>query len=273
MDPTTTTVSGGAEPVVRMLDIKKQYGQVFALRGMSLDLHKGEVVGIVGDNGAGKTTLVKVLCGAIAPSAGRILLDGTPVAFRSPHEARLQGIEIVYQDLAVMGQLDVSANVFLGRELTRRIFGFRILDTRTMQQRTRALMRRLDPVMENRIFVNVDQLSGGQRQSVAIARAIVFDPKVIILDEPTAALSVEKIEVVLTLIRQLKAAGLGIILISHRLQDIMSVCDRVVVMKRGSLVRDLNVSTTDISEIVRLMVTGGDTPVGAGVQSLNLTAS
>jgi len=265
-----TATSNRPAPLVRMRGIKKQYGQVYALRGMNLDLYQGEVVGIVGDNGAGKSTLVKILCGAVPPTEGETLLDGEPVAFRSPHEARLMGIEIVYQDLAVIGQLNVTRNVFLGREETRRILGVRFLDTRKMEQRTRALMSHLDPGLEERIRLNVENLSGGQRQSVAIARAIAFDPKVMILDEPTAALSVEKVELLLALVRKLKAAGLSIILISHRLQDIMTVCDRVVVMKRGSLVRDLEVSTTDVGEIVRLMVTGGDAAAGTGAPPLHL---
>jgi simple sugar transport system ATP-binding protein len=245
-------------PVVQMRNIEKRYGQVTVLRGMSLDLFKGEAVGIVGDNGAGKSTLVKILCGAVQPSAGEIHLEGRPVKFNSPHEARLSGIEIVYQDLAVIGHLTVTQNVFLGREETRRILGIKMLDNRKMENAARKLISVLDPVLENRTRVSVDSLSGGQKQSVAVARAMAFGPKVMILDEPTAALSVEKIERMLGLIRTLKESGLAVILISHRLQDIMTVCDRVIVMKSGSLVRDLNVGTTDIDEIVRLMVSGGE---------------
>lgn len=245
-------------PVVQMRNIEKRYGQVTVLRGMSLDLFKGEAVGIVGDNGAGKSTLVKILCGAVQPSAGEIHLEGRPVKFNSPHEARLSGIEIVYQDLAVIGHLTVTQNVFLGREETMRILGIKVLDNRKMETAARKLISVLDPVLENRTRVSVDSLSGGQKQSVAVARAMAFGPKVMILDEPTAALSVEKIERMLGLIRTLKESGLAVILISHRLQDIMTVCDRVIVMKSGSLVRDLNVGTTDIDEIVRLMVSGGE---------------
>jgi simple sugar transport system ATP-binding protein len=245
-------------PIVQMRNIEKRYGQVTVLRGMSLDLFKGEAVGIVGDNGAGKSTLMKILCGAVPPTAGEIHLEGKPVKFNSPHEARLSGIEIVYQDLAVIGHLTVTQNVFLGREETRRILGFKMLDNRKMEAAARKLIAGLDPVLEDRTRVSVDSLSGGQKQSVAVARAMAFGPKVMILDEPTAALSVEKIERMLTLIRTLKESGLAVILISHRLQDIMTVCDRVIVMKSGSLVRDLNVGTTDIDEIVRLMVSGGE---------------
>jgi simple sugar transport system ATP-binding protein len=250
--------SADAAPIVQMRNIEKRYGQVAALRGMNLDLYRGEAVGIVGDNGAGKSTLVKILCGAISPTAGEIRLDGKPVSFSSPHEARLSGIEIVYQDLAVIGHLTITQNVFLGREETRRVLGLRLLDSRKMDSIARKLIAGLDPVLESRTRVSVDSLSGGQKQSVAVARAMAFGPKVMILDEPTAALSVEKIERMLTLIRTLKESGLAVILISHRLQDIMTVCDRVVVMKSGALVRDLNVRTTDIDEIVKLMVSGGE---------------
>jgi len=250
--------SADPAPIVQMRNIEKRYGQVSALRGMNLDLYKGEAVGIVGDNGAGKSTLVKILCGAIQPTAGEIRLDGQPVSFSSPHEARLCGIEIVYQDLAVIGHLTITQNVFLGREETKRVLGLRLLDSRKMDGIARKLIAGLDPVLENRTRVSVDSLSGGQKQSVAVARAMAFGPKVMILDEPTAALSVEKIERMLTLIRTLKESGLAVILISHRLQDIMTVCDRVVVMKSGALVRDLNVRTTDIDEIVKLMVSGGE---------------
>jgi simple sugar transport system ATP-binding protein len=258
--------SAGAAPVVRMHNIEKRYGQVSALRGMSLDLYRGEAVGIVGDNGAGKSTLVKILCGAIQPTSGEIELDGNLVSFSSPHEARLSGIEIVYQDLAVIGHLTIAQNVFLGREVTRNFIGFRLLDNRKMERVTRDLIKGLDPVLENSARVVVESLSGGQKQSVAVARAMAFGPKVMILDEPTAALSVEKIDRMLSLIRSLKESGLAVILISHRLQDIMTVCDRVVVMKSGALVRDLNVRTTDIDEIVKLMVSGGEAnamPTGA----------
>jgi simple sugar transport system ATP-binding protein len=252
------TRSADPAPIVQMRNIEKRYGQVAALRGMNLDLYKGEAVGFVGDNGAVKSTLVKILCGAIQPTAGEIHLDGKLVNFSSPHEARLSGIEIVYQDLAVIGHLTITQNVFLGREETKRVLGLRLLDSRKMDGIARRLITGLDPVLENRTRVTVDSLSGGQKQSVAVARAMAFGPKVMILDEPTAALSVEKIERMLTLIRSLKESGLAVILISHRLQDIMTVCDRVVVMKSGVLVRDLNVGTTDIDEIVKLMVSGGE---------------
>lgn len=252
-------ISAKSAMVVNMRNIDKQYGQVWALRGMNFDLYKGEAVGLVGDNGAGKSTLVKVLCGAVQPNSGEIFLDGKPVSYNSPHEARLSGIEIVYQDLAVIGHLTIRQNVFLGREETKRVLGIRVLDNRKMDDATRKLIAVLDPVLENRTRVTVDSLSGGQKQSVALARAMAFRPQVMILDEPTAALSVEKIERMLALIRTLKESGLSIIFISHRLQDIMAVCDRIVVMKSGAMVRDLDVLTTDIDEIVKLMVSGGET--------------
>ncbi len=246
------------ELVVSMRGIEKRYGLVQALRGMSLDIHRGEAVGIVGDNGAGKSTLMKILCGAVKPTAGEIRLEGRPVEFKSPHDARLQGIEIVYQDLALIGHLTVAQNIFLGREACRRILGFRFLDQARMNEAARGFVTGLDVTLEDRVRASVDSLSGGQKQSVAVARAMAFGPKLMILDEPTAALSVEKIDRILSLIHRLKDSGLAVILISHRLQDIMTVCDRVVVMKSGALVRDLDVATTDIDEIVKLMVSGGD---------------
>jgi simple sugar transport system ATP-binding protein len=250
--------ANATSPIVQMHGIEKYYGAVAALRGMDLDLHRGEAVGIVGDNGAGKSTLMKILCGAVQPSRGEIVLDGIRVAFKSPHEARLSGIEIVYQDLAVIGHLNVSQNVFLGREETKSVLGVRLLDNRKMEAATQNLLSRLDPTLKHRVRASIDDLSGGQKQSVAVARAMAFDPKVMILDEPTAALSVEKIERMLNLIRSLKESGLAVILISHRIQDIMSVCDRVLVMKSGTLVKSLEVRTTDVDQIVKLMVTGGE---------------
>lgn len=248
-------------PVVKMHNIEKHYGHVTALQGMDLELYRGEAVGIVGDNGAGKSTLVKILCGAVQPSSGEILLDGEKVSFSSPHQARLRGIEIVYQDLAVVGQLTITQNVFLGREETKKFLGIKVFNKRKMEETTRELIAGLDAGLEDHVDITVDSLSGGQKQSVAVARAMAFSPRVMILDEPTAALSVEKIERMLSLVQRLKKSGLAVILISHRIQDIMTVCDRVLVMKSGALVKDLNVRETDVNEIVKLMVSGGEADI------------
>jgi simple sugar transport system ATP-binding protein len=245
------------KPIVQMVGIVKNFGAVEALRGMSLDVYSGEAVGLVGDNGAGKSTLVKVLCGAHKPTDGEMFLEGRPLSFESPHEARLDGIEIVYQDLAVVGNLDVTRNVFLGRERTKKLFGvLPFLDCKRMAQETKRLMEVLDPGLTNRTGSMVENLSGGQRQSVAIARSILYNPKVLIFDEPTAALSADKIQRVLDKVKQFKNQGMAIIYISHRLQDILEVCDRVVIMKAGRLVKILPITECSIPRIVRLMVAG-----------------
>ncbi|MFW6063868.1 MAG: ATP-binding cassette domain-containing protein [Chloroflexota bacterium] len=225
-------------PVVEMRNIKKSFGAVQALRGVDLALHRNEVLGLVGDNAAGKSTLMKVLSGAYIPDEGEILIEGKPVHFSSPMDARNKGIEMVYQDYALANNLDVSANVFMGREAVRLDLGpIGILDYQYMEQETRNLMARLKIDIPS-VRQRVERLSGGQRQAVAIARATAFDAKVIIMDEPTAALSVSAIEKVLELVLELKAQGASIIIISHRLEDIYAVSDRMIVLRLGRKVCD-----------------------------------
>ncbi|MFW5943398.1 MAG: ATP-binding cassette domain-containing protein [Chloroflexota bacterium] len=225
-------------PVVEMRNIKKSFGAVQALRGVDLALHRNEVLGLVGDNAAGKSTLMKVLSGAYIPDEGEILIEGKPVHFSSPMDARNKGIEMVYQDYALANNLDVSANVFMGREVVRLDLGpIGILDYQYMEQETRNLMARLKIDIPS-VRQRVERLSGGQRQAVAIARATAFDAKVIIMDEPTAALSVSAIEKVLELVLELKAQGASIIIISHRLEDIYAVSDRMIVLRLGRKVCD-----------------------------------
>ena len=230
-----------ATPVVEMRDIKKSFAAVQALRGVDLTLHHGEVLGLMGDNAAGKSTLMKVLSGAYSADEGEILIDGNRVHMASPLDARRLGIEMVYQDLALANNLDVTANIFLGREeVSAKIGPFGIMDGERMEQEADRLLDRLKIKIPVRLLV--ERLSGGQRQAVAIARAMAFNSKVIIMDEPTAALSVAAITQVLDLVRELKAQGASIIVISHRLEDIYSVSDRLIVMRQGRKVRDTPVT-------------------------------
>jgi len=225
-------------PVVEMRNIRKSFAAVQALRGVDLVLNHGEVLGLVGDNAAGKSTLMKVLSGAYIPDEGQILIEGKNAHLTDPLHARRLGIEMVYQDLALSNNLDVTANVFLGREAVSLKLGpFGVLDGRYMEKEAQRLLDRLKIDIPS-VRLMVERLSGGQRQAVAIARAMAFNSKVIIMDEPTAALSVAAISKVLDLVRELKAQGASIIIISHRLEDIYSVSDRLMVMRNGRKVRD-----------------------------------
>ena len=226
------------KPVVEMQNIKKNFAAVQALRGVDLALQHNEVLGLVGDNAAGKSTLMKVLSGAYKPDGGEILIDGKKVSFANPMDARRQGIEMVYQDYALANNLDVAANVFMGREVVRIKLGpLGVMDYPYMEQETKNHLDRLKIDIPS-VRQKVERLSGGQRQAVAIARATAFDAKVIIMDEPTAALSVAAIDEVLDLVRELKAQGSSIIIISHRLEDIYQVSDRMIVLRHGRKVSD-----------------------------------
>jgi ABC-type sugar transport system ATPase subunit len=228
-------------PVVEMRDIKKHFAAVQALRGVDLALHHNEVLGLVGDNAAGKSTLMKVLSGAYIPDGGEIFIDGEKVSFANPMDARRQGIEMVYQDYALANNLDVAANVFMGREVVSIKLGpLGVMDYPYMEQETQNLLQRLNIKIAS-VRQKVERLSGGQRQAVAIARATAFDAKVIIMDEPTAALSVTAIDQVLELVQELKAQGSSIIIISHRLEDIYRVSDRMIVLRQGRKVSDTSV--------------------------------
>jgi simple sugar transport system ATP-binding protein len=209
------------------------------------------VIGLMGDNGAGKSTLAKIIAGNFPLSAGRMRFNGQDVAFTQPIDARMAGIEVVYQDLALADNLSAAANVFLGRELRRQVGPFRLLDHRGMEQRAAAIFAELKS--ETRAGDLVRQMSGGQRQAVAIARTRLADAKLIIMDEPTAAISVRQIAEVLALILRLKEAGIAVILISHRMPDVFDVCDRVVVMRRGRKVADKPIATSSPQEVTGLI--------------------
>ncbi len=231
--------------------VGKSFGAIHALTDVSLQVAPGEIVGLMGDNGAGKSTLAKVIAGNFPPSSGRMLFNDKPAHFTRPVDARAAGIEVVYQDLALADNLSASANVFLGREMKRRVGPFRFLDHGAMATRAAALFRELKS--ETRASDLVRQMSGGQRQAVAIARTRLADARLIIMDEPTAAISVRQITEVLALIHRLRDAGIAVILISHRMPDVFDVCDRVVVMRRGRKVADKRITESSPHEVTALI--------------------
>jgi simple sugar transport system ATP-binding protein len=244
------TVSNGT-PIVEMRGVDKSFGAVNALRGVDLVLFPGEILGLVGDNSAGKSTLMKILTGAYQRDNGEILIAGAPVHFKSPHESRDVGIEMIYQDFALCGNMDVGQNIFLGRWPRKGPF----IDRKAMYSEADAVLKRLK-VDVNSVYQRVESLSGGRQQSVAIARAISFNPRVVILDEPTANLSVMATERLLETMLELKKHGVAQIIISHRLQDIFLVGDRVMVLKRGENVGDRYIKYTTQQEVLGLIVSG-----------------
>ena len=246
--------AGAAHPRVRLRGIRKRFGAIEALRGVDLDLWPGEVLGLVGDNAAGKSTLTKIVAGAHVPDAGTIELDGAPAAYATPAEARALRIEMVYQDLSLCDSVDVAGNLFLGREPTRRVAGLlRLLDRPRMLAEAKAHLDALDIHLPD-LRALAGQLSGGQRQAIAIGRAAAFAPKVLIMDEPTSALAVAEVEAVLRLIRRLAGDGVGVVLITHRLQDLFRVCDRIAVMYEGTKVAERRIGETDLEDLVGLIV-------------------
>ena len=237
--------------ILELKGIAKHFGAIEALGGVDLSLNRGEVLGLMGDNGAGKSTLVKIIAGSYPPSQGEMRLDGQVVHFTSPGEARAAGVELVHQDLALCDNLPAALNVFLGRELIRKIGPFRFLDRSAMYSRAEELFAELKS--ETRPRDLVESMSGGQRQAVAIARTRLAHPKIVLLDEPTAAISVRQVAEVLELIRQLRTAGLAVILISHRMPDVFAVADRVAVLRRGKKVADKPISATSPEEVTGLI--------------------
>jgi simple sugar transport system ATP-binding protein len=237
--------------LIEVVNITKSFGAVRALDGVSMHVSAGEVVGLMGDNGAGKSTLVKILAGNYRPTSGEYLIDGHPVTFSRPVEARDSGIEIVYQDLALCNNLTAASNVFLGREILKGWGLFKVLDETAMNSRASELFKELRS--ETRPRDLVEFMSGGQRQAVAIARTRLANAKLVLMDEPTAAISVRQVAEVLALIRRLKQQGHAVILISHRMPDVFSVCERVVVMRRGRKVADKPVAETSPEEVTGLI--------------------
>ncbi len=237
--------------LLALKQIGRSFGAIQALTDVDLLVAPGEVVGLMGDNGAGKSTLAKIIAGNFPPTSGRMEFNGEEVAFDGPVDARAAGIEVVYQDLALADNLSAAANVFLGRELHRQVGPFRLLDHRRMEQRAASLFAELKS--ETRAGDLVRQMSGGQRQAVAIARTRLSDARLIIMDEPTAAISVRQIAEVLALIVRLREAGIAVILISHRMPDVFDVCDRVVVMRRGRKVADKAIAASSPQEVTGLI--------------------
>ncbi|MEM8850614.1 MAG: ATP-binding cassette domain-containing protein [Pseudomonadota bacterium] len=238
------------EPLVKMRGITKRFGGVLALNAVDLDAYAGEVLAIVGDNGAGKSTLIKVLTGVYQPTEGQLFLDGGPVQFSSHADATELGIDAVYQTLALADHLDPAANMFLGNELTQKVMGITFLDNKRMREETeRVLMDRLGVQLKS-LDAPTESLSGGQRQAVAIARAVYHEGlRVLVMDEPTAALGPQETARTLKLIQTLKAQGLAVILISHSLDDVFEVSDRIHVQRRGrcaGVVKTADSSTQDV---------------------------
>jgi len=237
--------------VLELSEISKNFGAIQALDGVSLSLNEAEVVGLMGDNGAGKSTLVKIIAGNFHPSHGTIKIDGKAVSFSRPIEARQHGVEIVYQDLALCDNLTAAANVFLGRELRRSVGPIGILDYAAMYRRAGEIFAELKSETRPRDFVK--QMSGGQRQAVAIARTRLSDPKIVLMDEPTAAISVRQVAEVLNLIRRLRDTGHSVILISHRMPDVFAVCDRIAVLRRGKKVAEKAIADSSPEEVTGLI--------------------
>lgn len=233
--------------VLELDSISKHFGAIEALKDVSLKIEPGDVVGLVGDNGAGKSTLVKIIAGNFHQSGGRIRIDNSDVMLASPSDARSKGIEIVYQDLALSDNLTAAANIFLGREMTR----FGLLDYPAMYKRAGELFAELKSETRPRDLVR--RMSGGQRQAVAIARTRLSNPKIVLMDEPTAAISVRQVAEVLNLIRRLKEQKIAVVLISHRIPDIFAVCDRLVVLRRGGKVADKKIVDTSPEEVTGLI--------------------
>lgn len=238
--------------MLELSTVTKSFGAIQALNGVDLTIEAGEVVGLMGDNGAGKSTLMKIVAGNFLPTSGQIRMDGNPVKFHKPLDAREAGIEIVYQDLALCDNLTAGANVFLGRELKKKIGPFSMLDYPAMYARAGELFAELKSETRPRDLVR--QMSGGQRQAVAIARTRLSDPKLVLMDEPTAAISVRQVAEVLALIKRLRDTGHAVILVSHRMPDVFEVCDRVAVLRRGSKVADKRISDTTPEEVTGLII-------------------
>jgi simple sugar transport system ATP-binding protein len=238
-------------PIIEMRHISKAFGAVQALRNVDLKLYPGEILGLVGDNSAGKSTLMKILTGAYHRDSGEVFVNGHATNFRSPHESRDAGIEMIYQDFALCGNMDVGQNIFLGRWPVSGWF----VDRKKMYAEANVVLKRLK-VDVNSVHQRVESLSGGRQQSVAIARAISFDPRVIVLDEPTANLSVMATQRLLETMLELKRQGVAQIIISHRLQDIFAVGDRVMVLKRGENVGERDIKTSSENEVLHIIVAG-----------------
>lgn len=243
-------------PLVALKDIHKTFGAVSALRGVSIDVKPGETFALLGDNAAGKSTLMKVLTGVYQPDRGSIELDGKRTDFPTPSASRDQGVEMVYQDFALADNLDVRTNIFLGREPQKNILGplVKVIDRKKMESETRRVLERLDIPINPRL--KVKRLSGGQRQAVAIGRALAFDARLIIMDEPTANLSVAKVDKLIEVTQRLKDLGIAVIIITHRLDEAFAVADRFAVMRQGQVVGRFKVGEVTEAQVAHLISHG-----------------
>jgi simple sugar transport system ATP-binding protein len=244
------------KPFIELVDIWKSFGAVTALRGVSLDVMPGETFALLGDNAAGKSTLMKILTGVYQPDRGSIVVDGEPVTFDRPSESRRRGIEMVYQDFALAENLDIRSNIFLGREMRKSYLGglVKVLDNTAMEREANRVINALDLTMNPRLKVR--RLSGGQRQAVAIGRALAFDAKLVIMDEPTANLAVGKIEKLMELTRRLQSLGVAVVIITHRLDEVYAVASRLMVMRQGQVVGRFRTSDIAEPELAQLIAKG-----------------
>lgn len=245
------------QPLVKMVNICKRFGAVEALKNVNFEVGEREIVGLVGDNGAGKSTLMKVLTGAYSADSGDIYFEGKKVHFSHPIESRKMGIEMIYQDLALAEDIDIAGNIFLGREPKKKILGnlFSLMDIKKMHKESEKTLKKLNiniPSTKRKVRI----LSGGQRKAVAIGRATYWDAKLVIMDEPTAALAIREVSKVLELIKGIRERGISVVFISHNLQEVFSIVDRIVVLRSGELAGARKINETDMDEIARLMIVG-----------------
>lgn len=246
-----------SEPLLNLDDIRMNFGAVQALKGISFAMKRGEVIALLGDNGAGKSTLVKIISGGLAASSGRMTFDGKPYAPRSPTEAKAHGIETVYQDLSLCTNVDVVANFFMGRELTRNFLGLKLLDEREMERHTAKALDEAGTRIPS-LRTNVEHLSGGQRQAIELNRFVHWGGKLVLLDEPFAALGVEQTRRGLEMIRRVAAQGIGVIIITHIMQQALEVADRIVVIRQGVVAGDVPTEDTNADSVIA-MITGQNT--------------
>jgi len=259
------TNSQQRQPVMEAVGVSKHYGGIVALDSVDLTLHEGEVLAVVGDNGAGKSTLIKALTGAISRTSGVIKFDGKDAIIDTPTDAKAAGIETVYQDLALVNEISITKNVFLGREILRddwlgRFFG--VLDFKKMDAEIRALFSKLDVRIAD-IYREAEAFSGGQRQAVALSKTVLFGKRIAILDEPTAALGVRESKMAMDLVSSLKDHGLSVIMITHNMQHVLNYCDRVMVLRLGRLVAERDVKDVDGDALVGLITGATDTEVSS----------
>ena len=253
-----------AQPLLVLEDIRKSYGAIEALKGVSFTVHKGEVIALLGDNGAGKSTLVKIIAGGQEPTSGRMMFEGKDYRARSPAEGKAAGTETVYQDLSICTNVDVVANFFMGREITRKFFGIPILDEKAMEEEVAKAMASAGTRIPS-LRTNVENLSGGQRQAIELNRFVHWGGKLVLLDEPFAALGVEQTRRGLDTIRQGASQGIGVIVITHIMQQAFQVADRIVVIRQGVVAGDVATRQTNPEDVIRMIT--GDTLTGSGSAS------